>query len=412
MKLHAICKPLCHPCVTAAARYLLALLFIFSGAAKAVDTFGLSIKLGEYFSAMGLGFLGVFDTAGALLLPALEMLVGFMLLGGVSRRLASWAVFLAMSFFTLLTLWIAVADPVSDCGCFGDLVKLTNWETFFKNLVFWPLSFILWRGRNEPWHNGRTPSVLRTAAVYAILIPVSLALGLYSYSYLPPVDPTPFRVGVNIPHAMAVHDGATETILVYRDRTDGKLHDFSIEDTTWYDSSRWEYVDTKTIGQSAAPEIKTVPMFEGNIDRSAEILERKGYTLLFVVNDYDPAYREDMAAFAAYVLHFNGRAVALSAGNLPASLGESGIEAMGSDYTVLHTMVQHRTGGAILLHDGTILGKWAMNRLPQWDDTAHDPLANVLTDDRATQTGMLYALFVLGVAVVGLITARLSEPRK
>lgn len=386
------------------ARYHLAALFILSGASKAIDPFGLSIKLGEYFSAFGLDFLRIFDDAGAIFLPSLELMVGFMLLSGISRRVASWFAFIGMSFFTLLTLWLAIANPVSDCGCFGDLVHLTNWETFFKNLIFYPFAVIVFLARNS--QRKLNPSPLRTAVTYAVLAPVSLGLSVYCYSNLPPIDPTPFKIGVNIPHAMTVHGNDTQTILIYKDRQTGKLHDFSIEDTTWYDSSKWEYVDTRTIGQTTAPAIKTVPMFEGNIDRSAEILERKGYTLLFVVNDYEPKYEPDMFALAAYIHRYGGRAVALSASQLPSSLTENGIEPLGSDYTVLHTMIQHRTGGAILLHDGTIMDKWSMNHLPHWKEADHDPLSNVLTDNRIDREELLGLLFALAIAVIAVSTIR------
>lgn len=386
------------------ARYHLAALFILSGASKAIDPFGLSIKLGEYFSAMGLDFLRIFDNIGAILLPSLELMVGFMLLSGISRRVAAWLAFIGMTFFTLLTLWLAVANPVSDCGCFGDLMHLTNWETFFKNLIFYPFAVIVFVARNS--QRKLNPSPLRTAITYAVLVPVSLGLSIYCYSYLPPIDPTPFKVGVNIPHAMTVHRNDTQTVLIYKDKQTGKLHDFSIEDTTWYDSARWEYVDTRTIVQSAVPEIKTVPMFEENIDRSAEILERKGYTLLFVVNDYDPRYEPEIFALADYIHRYGGRAVALSATPLPVTLAENGIEPLGSDYTVLRTMIQHRTGGAILLHDGTIMGKWSMNRLPHWKETDHDPLSNVLTDSRIEREELLILLFALAGALIAVSTIR------
>lgn len=390
--------------LVAVARYHLAALFILSGASKAIDPFGLSIKLGEYFSAFGLDFLRIFDDAGAILLPSIELMVGFMLLSGISRRAAAWLAFVGMTFFTLLTLWLAIANPVSDCGCFGDLVHLTNWETFFKNLIFYPFAVIVFVTRNS--QRKLNPSPLRTAVTYAVLVPVSLALSIYSYTYLPPIDPTPFKIGVNIPQAMTVHESDAQTVLIYKNKQTGKLHDFSVEDTTWYDSSRWEYVDTRTIGQSTAPEIKTVPMFEGNIDRSDEILERKGYTLLFVVNDYKPRYEPDMFALAAYIHRYGGRVVALGAEPLPASLPENGIEPFTSDYTVLRTMIQHRTGGALLLHDGTIIGKWPMNRLPRWQKTERDPLSNALTQDRIDREEMLGLLFALAVALIAVSTIR------
>lgn len=386
------------------ARYHLAALFILSGASKAIDPFGLSIKIGEYLSAFGLDFLRIFDDAGSIILPSAELMVGFMLLSGISRRVAAWLAFLSMSFFTLLTLWLAIANPVSDCGCFGDLIHLTNWETFFKNLLFYPFAIILFLTRNS--QRRLNPSILRTSLTYGALLPVSLSLSIYSYSNLPLLDPTPFKIGINIPHAMTVHENDIQTVLIYKDKQNGKLRDFSIDDTTWYDTSRWEYVDTRTIGQSSAPAIKTIPMFEDNIDRSAEILERKGYTLLYVVNEYAPEYENHMIAFSAYIHHFGGRVVALSATPLPQTLADNGIELLGSDYTVLHTMIQHRTGGAILLHDGTILDKWAMNHLPHWKDTNHDPLSYALTDSRIQHEELLTLLFSFAIALIAVATIR------
>ena len=321
--------------VTTAARYLLAILFIFSGVAKAINPFGLSIKVGEYFAAFGLDFLDTLSAPVAILLPAVEMLIGFMLLCGILRRLAAWLVFLAMSFFTLLTLWLAVANPVNDCGCFGDLVHLSNWGTFFKNLIFWPLAALFWWNRNR--QRAFNPSVGQTVATYVITVAVSLGIPLACYNTLPPVDPTPFKIGVNIPHAMTVHQNETQTTLIYKDKQDGSLREFSLEDTTWYDSSRWEYVDTRTVGQSTAPDIQSVPMFEGSIDRSDEILGRKGYTLLYVVNTYDPRYLPAMGELAAYIHHHSGRVVALSASELPThELTEIGIEPLSGDYTAPH----------------------------------------------------------------------------
>lgn len=397
--------------VTTAARYLLAILFIFSGVAKAINPFGLSIKVGEYFAAFGLGFLDTLSAPVAILLPAVEMLIGFMLLCGISRRLAAWLVFLAMSFFTLLTLWLAVANPVNDCGCFGDLVHLSNWGTFFKNLIFWPLAALLWWNRNR--QRAFNPSVGQTVSTYVITVAVSLGIPLACYNTLPPVDPTPFKIGVNIPHAMTVHQNETQTTLIYKDKQDGSLHEFSLEDTTWYDSSRWEYVDTRTVGQSTAPDIQSVPMFDGSIDRSDEILGRKGYTLLYVVNTYDPRYLPAMGELAAYIHHHSGRVVALSASELPPhELTELGIEPLSGDYTVLHTMIQHHTGGALLLHDGTIIGKWSMNRLPQWTDAAHDPLNNVLSENRLTTERQLGILFLLLVGVIAVWTIRANTATK
>lgn len=385
------------------ARYHLAAIFILSGVSKAIDPFGLSIKIGEYFNAMGLGFMQPLSTAGSILLPGLELLIGLMLLTGVSRRLTAWLAFVSMTFFTLLTLWLAIANPISDCGCFGDLVHLSNWQTFFKNLIFYPFAITFFLARNA--QRAKNPDCRRSIVTYVFIVPLSFALGIYSFDRLPLIDPTPYKIGTNIPHAMAVHDDNLETTLIYRDRETGKLHDFSIEDTTWYDHTRWEYVDTRTVGNTSAPAIKSLPMFDGDTDRSAEILQRKGYTLLFVVNRFDKKGDSGrMEELAAYISAFNGRSIVLSAQLMPAFLTGGPLETMSSDNTVLRTMIQHRDGGALLLHDGTIIGKWPMSRLPEWNDPLHDPMTYVMSDTRQTEENRLVIIFSLVVALLVILS--------
>lgn len=402
--------------IVTVARYHLAGLFILSGIAKAINPFGFSLKLGEYLGALGLEGLrnGILPEIGGVALPAFELFIGFMFLTGISRRVTAWLGLLFLGFFTLLTLWLAIADPISDCGCFGDLIILSNWGTFTKNLLFMLFALIFFSARKS--QQKLNPGRLRTIVTYLIFIPLCLMPGLYAYGHLPIIDPTPFKVGVNIPQAMQTAESEVETILVYRNKADGKLHDFSIEDTTWYDSSRWEYVDTRTLGHSSGPDIKNVPMFdETGTDHSAEILNWKGCVLIYVVNRYNPRYEAYMEQLAAYVQRYQGRIVALSTLPLPntARLESAGIEVLNSDLTVQRTMMQQKYGGALLLHDGTIVGKWPVTDLPQEWEAAADPIAQVLTDNRIAQEKRLTLLFFASIAIVILAYHfRPSLPKK
>ena len=116
-------------------RLLLGGVFLFSGFVKAVDPLGSAYKFSDYFNAFGLGFLEVTALPLAVLLSSFELLLGFALILGYRRRIVYEVLMWFMLFFTLLTLILAVFNPVSDCGCFGDALILTNWETFLKNLV-------------------------------------------------------------------------------------------------------------------------------------------------------------------------------------------------------------------------------------------------------------------------------------
>ena len=117
-------------------RLLLAVTFILSGFVKAVDPLGTQYKINDYLEAMSLGGLPGWVTLGAsVLLSAVEFCIGIFLLFAIQRRLTSRFVLLTMAVMTSLTLWLAIADPIHDCGCFGDAVVLTNWQTFWKNIL-------------------------------------------------------------------------------------------------------------------------------------------------------------------------------------------------------------------------------------------------------------------------------------
>src|SRR6056297_3403138 len=116
-------------------RIVIAAVFIFSGFVKAVDPLGSSYKFADYFVAFQMEWLSPAALFFSVVLSAVEFSIGFALLNNVLTRLSSIAMFIFMSFFTALTFYLALSSPVSDCGCFGDAIKLTNWETFYKNLA-------------------------------------------------------------------------------------------------------------------------------------------------------------------------------------------------------------------------------------------------------------------------------------
>ena len=115
-------------------RIILAVTFMFSGFVKAVDPVGSAIKFGDYFMALNITFMQDHTLILSILLSALEFTLGACLLWGSFRKLASLGVFLFMLLFTPLTLWLAMSNAVNDCGCFGDAIVLSNWQTFYKNV--------------------------------------------------------------------------------------------------------------------------------------------------------------------------------------------------------------------------------------------------------------------------------------
>ena len=224
-------------------RLLLGLLFLFSGFVKAVDPVGSALVFQEYFHAFGVGFLDPLSLVSGIALSVIEFTLGVMVLLDFRKRTAALCMFLFMSFFTLLTLFLAIFDPVQDCGCFGEAVKLTNWQTFFKNLVFWPFALFLFlqRNRTAPVATGATEWPV--TVFFALLI---TSVSVYSYRHLPLIDFRGFRTGNNI--AALLEEARTNpeyvfiTELIYsRDGEERVFQPDSLPDGTW------TFVDSRTI---------------------------------------------------------------------------------------------------------------------------------------------------------------------
>jgi uncharacterized membrane protein YphA (DoxX/SURF4 family) len=189
-------------------RIIIAPVFVFSGFVKAIDPLGSAYKFSDYFEAFGLDFLMPTALVLAILLSTAELVIGLNLIMGVVMRTTSWALFIFMSFFTLLTLIIALTNPVTDCGCFGDALILTNWQTFWKNILFMiPTLFIFYgRKRFRP-----VASMAGEWSIVLVFIITGVSLSIYTYRNLPVFDFRPYKVATHIPTDMAIPEGAPST---------------------------------------------------------------------------------------------------------------------------------------------------------------------------------------------------------
>lgn len=226
----------------AISRFIIGLLFLFSGYVKIIDPVGGGLMMEEYFKIIGIdGWHNLFIVAGAFLSIA-EMLTGIAILVGLKMKVFCRVAFYFLLFFTILTLLLAIFDPVADCGCFGEAIKLTNWETFFKNLVLLPFAILLNYQSNRfipvapsHWEWGFT-------AFFALLLAL---LSVYSYRNLPMVDFMEFRTGTNIRERLSYSfDKDTprfETLLIYT--KDGKEYQFSMDNLP---DSSYTFKDSRT----------------------------------------------------------------------------------------------------------------------------------------------------------------------
>ena len=358
-------------------RFVLAATFIFSGYVKAIDPLGTLYKLKDYAAAMSLnGLLPDWALVGvAIALGALEFALGVFMLFAVRRHVVSRITLAFMTAMTVLTLWIFVADPVKDCGCFGDALKLTNGETLLKNIVLIACAaLVAWRpvdmarfiSRSNQW-------IVRYYTVAYIVI-----TSVYCLYTLPIFDFRPYHVGMNIKQGMEIPEGAEQpefesTFLL---RKNGETREFTLDN---YPDSTWEYVDTRTVQTKKGyePPIHDFALTSCDTgeDITEQVLTKKGYTFLLVsprlavaddsnFGDIDQIYEyaeENGADFYCVTASANDEIERWR------DLTGAEYQFCNADETTLKTMIRSNPG-LMLLKDGTIIGKWSHNALPQTDD--------------------------------------------
>uniref|UniRef100_UPI00402756C4 BT_3928 family protein n=1 Tax=Leyella stercorea TaxID=363265 RepID=UPI00402756C4 len=358
-------------------RFVLAATFIFSGYVKAIDPLGTLYKLKDYAAAMSLnGLLPDWVLVGvAIALGALEFALGVFMLFAVRRHVVSRITLAFMAAMTVLTLWIFVADPVKDCGCFGDALKLTNGETLLKNIVLIACAaLVAWRpvdmarfiSRSNQW-------IVRYYTVAYIVI-----TSIYCLYTLPIFDFRPYHVGMNIKQGMEIPEGAEQpefesTFLL---RKNGETREFTLDN---YPDSTWEYVDTRTVQTKKGyePPIHDFALTSCDTgeDITEQVLTKKGYTFLLVsprlavaddsnFGDIDQIYEyaeENGADFYCVTASANDEIERWR------DLTGAEYQFCNADETTLKTMIRSNPG-LMLLKDGTIIGKWSHNALPQTDD--------------------------------------------
>ena len=358
-------------------RFVLAATFIFSGYVKAIDPLGTLYKLKDYAAAMSLnGLLPDWVLVGvAIALGALEFALGVFMLFAVRRHVVSRITLAFMTAMTALTLWIFVADPVKDCGCFGDALKLTNGETLLKNIVLSACAaLVAWRpvdmarfiSRSNQW-------IVRYYTVAYIVI-----TSVYCLYTLPIFDFRPYHVGMNIKQGMEIPEGAEQpefesTFLL---KKNGETREFTLDN---YPDSTWEYVDTRTVQTKKGyePPIHDFALTSCDTgeDITEQVLTKKGYTFLLVsprlavaddsnFGDIDQIYEyaeENGADFYCVTASANDEIERWR------DLTGAEYQFCNADETTLKTMIRSNPG-LMLLKDGTIIGKWSHNALPQTDD--------------------------------------------
>ncbi|MDR0660201.1 MAG: DoxX family membrane protein [Prevotellaceae bacterium] len=356
-------------------RLLVGVLFIFSGYTKVVDPQGFAIKLNEYFVSLHIQFLEPLALTFAILVIAAELTMGLCLIARLRMTATAWAVLLFMSFFTLLTLFIAVnGDIVSDCGCFGDAIKLSNWATFLKNVAFMPFVLIIFFQRKK--FQLVATSFVEWGLLLAFFMCAS-GLGLYSNRHLPLIDFMAYKVGVNIREDKSIPQGAESdeyrTILIYE--KDGVQQEFDDTNFPWQDTT-WIYVETKEpvlIKKGYTPTIHdfSITSYEEG-DITDIVLSNPSYTLILTSPKLAKANARNISRINDLFAYCNRQEnisfLAMTASSTEDITGfinatNAGYPIHTADETTLKSMVRSNPG-LMLIKDATILAKWSEADIP------------------------------------------------
>lgn len=349
-------------------RIILGIVFVFSGFVKAIDPSGNAYKIQDYLTAFGGNFANLSSLAyiAAIALSTLELLIGLCFLFKVKLKTTSIIALLFMLVMLPLTLYIAIKNPVTDCGCFGDALKISNWETFFKNVVLIILVVFLLANLKK-LHNLFLPKM----EWFLILFFASVGVGISMYSnlHLPMIDFLPYKVGINIPEAMKVPDGKPtdkfDTKLIYE--KNGVQQEFTVQNYPKNDST-WKFVDQKTvlISKGFEPPIHNFIIEDAQAnDVTYDVISFEGITNLVVM--YDLGKVSDSGVDKAQALYDKTKS---NGERFYALTGASDEEIMKFtqqtkvtfplykvDGTTLKTIIRANPG-FVKIKNGTITGKW------------------------------------------------------
>ena len=396
-------------------RLILGALFMFSGFSKCIDPVGGAIKIEDYFVAWGMA-----DTpwwicmALSIVQNIVEFTTGFMLVCGAYMRVSTAIALAFMVFYTPLTLYIAIANPVSDCGCFGDAMKITNWQTFGKNIVFLAIAVVvfLWQ-KAETRHDKRWKQLAMTGTALV----VSTLVSIKGVTDEPIMDFRPYAVGTNIPEAMTTPEGAemTEYKTTFILEKDGKIAEFD-EHNYPYDDSTWVYRDSRTevLKEGYVPPIAdfTLTDEDGN-DQSESLLHASEQTILAIVPKLEKASDEELAQLGHQwvMAQENGLPMYVCTSSAQGEFyrtdsvaGSVGLEFLFGDETMLKTIVRSRVG-IIVLQQGTIVAKYSIGNMPL-DRDMKNPGAAYATNQRAAYEWLMILCLALACGIVWLLIHR------
>ena len=372
-------------------RIAVGLLFIFSGLIKINDPLGFSYKLEEYFEVFHITFLNGIAVWIAVILCALEIILGFALLIGVRAKQVAWGLLLLIIFFSFLTFYSAYFKVVQTCGCFGDAIPLTPWQSFSKDLVLLVLIIVLFINRNaiKPLFNAKTSDRLLMASVI-----ISLGFGIYTYNFLPVIDFLPYKIGNNILEEMKTPPGAkpdeyevTYSLQNKKTSATKTMTDKEYLKTEIWKDSNWVIIgnpESRLVRKGFTPKITDLVIQDAQGNNYTQELLSSPYYQLYIVaynlkETNSKAINRINALAANLTQNYNVRTIFLTSNSPTDAIAFAKdrrliSETFYADGVPLKSMVRANPG-LILIKNGTVINKWHYHNMPKYDTLVKEYLA-------------------------------------
>lgn len=356
-------------------RILTGLVFMFSGFVKGIDPLGTAYKIEDYFYAYHTEWAIPLALTLSIILCAFEFTLGVMLILNLFQKLSSWLVLIMMSFFTVITFFDAINNPVPDCGCFGDAIKLTNWETFYKNIVLMVLVLVLFIRRNKkmPSFCCKTQWITVSAVVLSFVL-----FSVYNYRNLPMIDFLPWKVGTKMmPEKME----PIQNYVTYKNKTTGEKKEYLSSKIPWQDSvwmSNWEFLETRQVNPNKVLAEGFGIIDQTGMDVTNQLVNSEDYIWFVAMYSIEEAPVKAQLKTAEFINKTLGSGIKLviltsSSPQVIAQKQKDLVFENGEfcfvDDISLKMMVRSNPG-FVLLKNATVLGKWHWRNVP--DPTSID----------------------------------------
>ncbi len=396
--------------INSISRYIVAAVFIISGFVKLVDPYGTAYKITDYLETVNIILPLWLATTASIILSLTEFTLGLNAFFKVNYKGTSKIILALVSFFFVITLIIAITNPVQDCGCFGDALVISNWATFFKNVALLFLSFVMFKNCtfvrcDVKWYKQRTLSL--------IFIAFGFVISIYSIRHLPFIDFRPYKVGTYIPEKMKVPAGLPqdkyETTFIYE--KDSVQQKFTQENYPWQDTT-WTYVSSKSvlIEKGAEPPIHDFVIEHPEWgDITEDVLHDPSYTFLLVSPNIEKASLKNadkIEALAKFAEENAYRFLVLTS-SIGAEVQEftqnfsTLVTVCSMDEITLKTIVRGYPG-LVILKDGIILEKYNHNDIPLFDSFTNVG-SEILSAQERQKTQIIVLLLALILSVVAFM---------